>query len=132
MRNMQTADRAQSQRAARADAKLTVCRNRHNATECSRVQRKLVRARAREATAFRFPSLGMDCAQGAAGWAYRLELPSPSRHANKPNGTKLSTRLTSPNAADIVISTGRYSSIESTPQGWQASETPQLLPRNPV
>ena len=97
---------------------------KHNENSCAPA-----RARQRRSVP---PSLGMDCAPGATGWAYRLELPSPSRHANKPNGTKLSTRLTSPNSADIVISTGRYSNIESTPQGWQASETPQLLPRNPV
>ena len=130
--NRQPPLRLQSQRAARDGDELTVDRNRHNATEYNRAQRKLVPARAREATAFRFPSLGMDCTQVAAECTGRLELPSPSRHANRPNGTKISTRLTSPNAADIVISTGRYSNIESTPQGRQASETAQLLPRNPV
>lgn len=88
--------------------------------------------RAREATEFRFPSLGMDCTQVAAECTGRLDLPSPSHHANRPNGTKIPTRLTSPNAADIVISTGRYSNIESTPQGRQASETAQILPRNSV
>ena len=43
-------------------------RIRHNPTECHTMQRKLVpaRAHAREATAFRFLALGMDCAQAAA------------------------------------------------------------------
>ena len=53
--NRQPPLRAQSQRAARADAKLAVSRIRQNATESDEAQRKLVRARAREATAFRSP-----------------------------------------------------------------------------
>ena len=70
MRNMQTANRvtprpepslcAQSQRTPRDDAKLAIGRIRQNATEPNEVQRILVRAR--EATAFRFLSLCIDCA----------------------------------------------------------------------
>ncbi len=88
--------RTQSQRVARDGDKLTVYRNRHNATGYNRAQRKLVPARAREATAFRFPSLGTDCVRGAAGWTYRLDLPPPSRHANRPNGTRISNSLDQP------------------------------------
>ena len=74
MRNMQTANRvtprpklslcAQSQRTPRDDAKLAIGRIRQNATEPNEVQRILVPARAREATAFLWISLGLDLRPG--------------------------------------------------------------------
>ena len=58
----------------------------------------------REATAFRTAVIpapthvipakaGIYRAQVAAEWTYRLELPSPSCHANRSNGTSESTRI---------------------------------------
>ena len=51
-------------------------------------------AHAREATAFRFLSLGTNCGQVAADLTYRLELPSPSRHANRSDRTSGAKPLT--------------------------------------
>lgn len=70
----------QSQRPPRADAKLAVSRIRHNSTQSNRIQqnptkiRVCARARAREATAFRFLSLDADCPQVAADSTHRSEL----------------------------------------------------------
>ena len=130
--NRQPPLRLQSQRAARDGDKPTVDRNRHNATGCNRAQRKLVRARAGgNGVPFPFPGHGLHPGRSgmhrALGVCLLLAvMPIDRTEPGYP------TRLTSPNAADIVISTGRYSNIESTPQGRQASETAQLLPRNPV
>ena len=84
---------------------------RQNATKCNENSCPPARAHARETTAF-ILSLGTDCPQAAwtcptavipapthvipakagiycprSAWTYRLESPSPSRHANRPNGT---------------------------------------------
>lgn len=106
MRNIQTANRVtlrsqpsfairpQSQHTSRDDAKPRSAKSdtvRQDATGYNRAQRKLVPARTREATAFRWTSLGMEIVPRPLRIGrIRLELPSSSRHAdrsNKPNGT---------------------------------------------
>ena len=85
---------SQSQRAQRDDAKLATGRIRHNATGYDRAQRKLVPARAHarvggNGVPFPFPRHGLR--PGRSGF---LELPSPSRHANRSNETPGAKPLT--------------------------------------
>ena len=61
-------------------------RTNHNENSC-------LRARAREAAAFLFFSLGMDCAQVAPDSTYRLASPPPKHRANTSNGTSASNGL---------------------------------------
>ena len=76
---------SQSQRAPRSDAKLAVRKIRQNTTECDKMLRKLVRARARGNSVPFFISLATGCDLGAADSTYHIA--PPSRHANRPNGT---------------------------------------------
>lgn len=110
MRNIQTANRVtlrsqpslairpQSQHTSRDDAKPRSAKSdtvRQDATGYNRIQQgateRRCRARTREATAFRWTSLGMEIAPRPQRIGrIRLELPSSSRHtdrSNKPNGT---------------------------------------------
>ena len=97
--------------------------NRHNATELNEAQRKLVPARAHEATAFRWISPGMDCRrQLTADWTLRHSrtLPRHSRthprHSREGGNLPLRPGRSGADAPLEVASQPSCQEIEPNPQ----------------